>query len=290
MIGENFDQGAFGSAISPNDTPEAPPAVTPAPKEATPPVVASASPPLTSGLSPNYNDIVGQIESSGGTRVGNGGGKYQFMPATAKQYGGTDDAAMGRLTSANVKALSGAGIPINDVTAYVAHQQGAGGAGKLLTAAPDAIAADVVGTKNAQGNKPFFYAKDGTPLTVAQSIDVFNQRVRGAGSKAQAVTASAAPGAAPEVKTAEAEQPKTVKERLRAWVNEYVTPNNGQQQTAQAAPESDDDARERLKADEQAPVATVPLGAPTSGVVRSGGKVLFQRYGRTFDAHGNLVG
>lgn len=289
MIGEDFNADGVGVG-SDLAAPEPPVRVADAASGAPPPVTsAPAQPSPLAGLSPNYRDVVGQLESSGGTQIGNGGGKYQFMPGTAKQYGGSDDTAMDRFTTDNVKALSKAGVPVNDVTAYVAHQQGGGGASKLLTAAPDAIAADVVGAKNAMGNKPYFYAKDGTPLTVAQSIDVFNNRVKNAGSKASAIVPTAAPGAPAEVNALD--KPKTMGERLKAWAKEYVTPDTQQAQgEAKPAAEDEDTTRARLKESELPAVAAVPLGQPTSGVVRSGGKVLFQRYGRTFDAHGNLVG
>jgi hypothetical protein len=294
MIGEGLNDTA-GAGLDDSGAAPAPDSVASAPAAPAPQAAAPAPPanPLD-GLSPGYFNTVGQLESSGGTQVGNGGGKYQFMPGTAAQYGGSGEDAMRRFTADNVNVLRKAGLPINDTTAYIAHQQGAGGASKLLHASPDAIAADVVGAKAAQGNKPFFYAKDGTPLTVAQSLDFFNSRVASAGGKGSVrPTPGAAPavasGSVPAGATAQA-QPTTIKDRIAAWMKDRNARDEGQPAPQKAAPEDEDALRARLKDSELPAVATVPLGSPVSGVVRVHGQTLFQRYGKLFDAKGNLVG
>jgi len=66
------------------------------------------------------------------------------------------------------------GRPAAPGEVYLAHFLGIGGAKQMLTAAPSQIAADVAPTA-AQANGTMFYAKDGTPYTVAQ----FLQRVQG---------------------------------------------------------------------------------------------------------------
>lgn len=100
-----------------------------------------------------------QIESGSGANLYNplskAAGGFQFIPSTAKQYGLKDPydlaqsaEAAARLAADNKAALQKAGIEEpNASQLYLAHQQGAAGAKKLLTGG-DAKAADLVG-KNA---------------------------------------------------------------------------------------------------------------------------------------------
>lgn len=108
------------------------------------------------GLPAGYLERTAMIESGGDPNAQNpnssAGGMFQFIDSTAKQYGLTDKTdpfasadAAARLASDNraylVKALG------REPTAgelYLAHQQGAGGAAKLL-AAGNAPASSVVG-------------------------------------------------------------------------------------------------------------------------------------------------
>jgi hypothetical protein len=120
---------------------------------------------------------VRQIEN-GGSYAGMSGGAYQFKGATAAKYGvnpttspAAQDAAAIRLTSDNAAVLQKSNLPVNDTTLYMAHQQGAGGAQKLLMAPDTAIAQNVVGKANAQGNPAFFYegtGDDKRALTVGE--------------------------------------------------------------------------------------------------------------------------
>ncbi|MEX0349849.1 MAG: hypothetical protein AB3N15_10545 [Paracoccaceae bacterium] len=96
------------------------------------------------------------IESGGNTNAQNpnssAGGAFQFIDSTAKQYGITDktdlnQSATGaaRLAADNAAHLRGVlGREPTAAELYLAHQQGAGGAAKML-ANPNARAVDVVG-------------------------------------------------------------------------------------------------------------------------------------------------
>jgi soluble lytic murein transglycosylase-like protein len=82
------------------------------------------------------------------------GGVFQFIDGTWKQYGGGGDKmdanlnidAGARFTRDNIIGLQKAGLPVNAGTVYLAHQQGLGGAIKLLSN-PNAPAESIVGAK-----------------------------------------------------------------------------------------------------------------------------------------------
>jgi hypothetical protein len=300
MTDDAFGSG-FDQPITATDTPQAAVApALPAPVDVAPaPVVASAAPAqqsdflqggtmpgaaAPSGLSDNYHRAIGQIESSGGAAYGNGGGIYQFIPSTAKALGVTQDqiramtpeqqtALAERFTAQNTAALSKAGLPVNDTTAYLAHQQGPAGAVKLLQADPNAPAASVVGEAAAQGNKPFFYNADGSPKTVAQTLDTFRQKVTAAGGAGAPV--AMAGRQAPT--SAEPSKPMTTGERMKAWLAQQPVPSQPAQQ-----PEKEEEPQHVAQ--------LFGVGQPVSSVIHSGGKVFFQRYGRVFDTNGNQVG
>ncbi|WP_375703875.1 transglycosylase SLT domain-containing protein [Bartonella sp. AD13SXNS] len=113
------------------------------------------------GLPESYLYRVAQVESGGNPNARNprssAGGLYQFIDSTAKQYGLQDRFdpmqaadAMGRLTLDNRNHLSRVlGRAPTDAELYLAHQQGAGGAARLLQN-PHANAAQIVGS-NAVG-------------------------------------------------------------------------------------------------------------------------------------------
>ncbi len=108
------------------------------------------------GLPSGYLGRTAQIESGGNPNAQNpnssAGGAFQFIDSTAKQYGLTNkfdpnasaDAAA-RLAADNKRQLTAAlGREPTAGELYLAHQQGGGGASKLL-ANPNARAVDVVG-------------------------------------------------------------------------------------------------------------------------------------------------
>lgn len=109
------------------------------------------------GISPEYMARTFQIESGGNPNAYNAqskaAGPFQFVPSTGAKYlngaspfdvAGSADAAA-RLASDNKAALTQAlGRSPSDAELYLAHQQGAQGAAKLLTN-PNARAGDLVG-------------------------------------------------------------------------------------------------------------------------------------------------
>jgi hypothetical protein len=108
------------------------------------------------GVDPAYLIRTAQIESSMNPRTSNprssAKGLFQFIDSTRKRYGNFDpydpvassDAAA-RLAKDNAASLRRAiGRDPNPAEMYLAHQQGAGGAAKLLTN-PGAPAAQLVG-------------------------------------------------------------------------------------------------------------------------------------------------
>lgn len=108
------------------------------------------------GVSPDYMRVVAHLESKGDPNAQNprssAGGLFQFIDSTAKDYGlsnkkdpyASSDAAA-RLMRDNAKGLRAVlGREPNAGELYLAHQQGLGGARKLLRD-PGAKAVDVVG-------------------------------------------------------------------------------------------------------------------------------------------------
>jgi hypothetical protein len=126
------------------------------------------------GIDPEYLRKTAWIESKGNPQARNAGsgasGVFQFIPSTWKQYGNGGDPfdpqanadAMGRFTADNVKTFSNAmGRAPTPSELYMMHQQGAGGALKLLKN-PDATVASL-GLGNAvssNGGRPDMTAKD----------------------------------------------------------------------------------------------------------------------------------
>ncbi len=107
------------------------------------------------GISGNFLASVQQLESGNNpnqTSSTGAKGPLQFVGSTAKQYGlvnpfdyGKSADAAARLAADNKAALTARlGRPPTDAELYLAHQQGAGGAAKLL-ANPNVRAGDLVG-------------------------------------------------------------------------------------------------------------------------------------------------
>lgn len=110
------------------------------------------------GLDPNAMRAIAHIESRGNPNAQNpnssAGGLYQFIDSTARQYGlenrfdPTQAADAGaRLARDNARHLQGVlGRSPTAGELYLAHQQGAGGASRLLRD-PNARAVDIVGAE-----------------------------------------------------------------------------------------------------------------------------------------------
>jgi hypothetical protein len=150
--------------------------------------------PTAGGPSPNYENKVLQIESRGDftarSPMSSAYGGFQFTRATGAKYGvlpgATPDqqrAGFRRLTADNAEGLRRAGLPVDDTTLYMAHQQGLSGAQKLLTASGGSPAADIVGRRAAANNPAFFYEGGDTrkrPLTVDEVKAKFASKIGGA--------------------------------------------------------------------------------------------------------------
>jgi hypothetical protein len=132
---------------------------TPAP--GTTPAVSGAPVSTPQGLAA-YKGRVAQIENASGdpnaTSSAGATGKYQFEPSTWAKYGagadihGDQEAAMNGLTSDNRNALAAQlGREPTQAELYLAHQQGAQGALKLM-AEPSRRAGDIVGDQAVNGN------------------------------------------------------------------------------------------------------------------------------------------
>lgn len=116
------------------------------------------------GVSGSYLMRVHQIEDPHNSQTENGehaAGPFQFVPSTAKQYGLSSadrfdpqksaDAAARLAADNRVSLTSSLGRPPTDAELYLAHQQGAGGAAKLLSH-PTVRAGDLVGDKYIREN------------------------------------------------------------------------------------------------------------------------------------------
>ncbi len=128
------------------------------------------------GVSPDYLIKTARIESGNepdpwkaGAQGTSASGAFQFIKSTwdankppgapARAADATPQQqteAANNLTNKNIAALTKAGVPVNDTTAYVAHNLGAAGAVKFISAPDDAKARDVVGAEAANNNPLFF--------------------------------------------------------------------------------------------------------------------------------------
>lgn len=170
---------ANAATARPTVSPSAPALASPA-KQPTPsllPLFVKAS--QSSGVSPSYFATSAQLESrdNPNARNGNAEGLFQFMPATAKEYGILDPndpavatAGEAKFAAANKSALTQMlGRPPTDAELYLAHQQGATGAAELI-GNPNAKAADLVGVDAVVGN-------GGNPkMTAAQFVALWRGR------------------------------------------------------------------------------------------------------------------
>lgn len=167
------------------------------------------------GVSPSYLEKTTWIESKGDPKAKNprssAGGLGQFIDSTAKQYGLTNKFdpnasadAMARLAVDNGNYLrKRLGRDPTDGELYLAHQQGAGGAVKLL-ANPGRPAIDVVGAAafKLNGGKP--------GMTAGEFANLWTKKLDAAGGKGRvkvsgSVETDGAPAPAAEREPAAAE-------------------------------------------------------------------------------------
>ena len=157
------------------------------------------------GVDERLMGVMAAIESGFRTSVKAGTssatGLYQFISGTwnkmVSKYGPKYGIAPGTSpTDARASALMGAEYikensealksvlnrPITDTDIYLAHFLGAGGAKKLLTADPNAIAANLM-PDAARANHDIFYDKTDRPRTVAEVYAVVNDRVKSKGKQ-----------------------------------------------------------------------------------------------------------
>ncbi|WP_068314921.1 transglycosylase SLT domain-containing protein [Polycladidibacter hongkongensis] len=141
----------------------------------------------THGIDPRTMVRIGEIESALNPRAQNksssAGGLFQFIDSTWDEYGGGDkydprlnsDRAGAYLTDVRRALSRGLGRVPEPWELYLGHQQGAGGALKLLTR-PNALAADVVGADAVTLNG----GAEGD--TAAAFADIWKNKYRGAAS------------------------------------------------------------------------------------------------------------
>src|SRR5580765_1142868 len=160
-------------AIPPANGASGTPAVPPETSAATVPSTIGGGSNPNRGVSPDYLIKTAKVESGGRwdatASTTSASGAFQFTNATwneNKPAGAPARAAdatpqqqteaANNLTNKNTAALAKAGIPVNDTTAYVAHNLGSAGAVKFISAPVNAKARDVVG-KEAADNNPLFF-------------------------------------------------------------------------------------------------------------------------------------
>ena len=196
------------------------------------------------GVDPNALTAIAQVESGGRLNAANPNssalGPFQFINGTAKQYGLNDPTdpnqsadAAARLTLDNSKILTNAlGRAPTAGELYLAHQQGPGGAVKLL-ANPDAPAINVVGADAVRLNG------GDQSMTAGQFANQWTSKVdalTGMPQQAPAVQAindiAPLPGAAQGIGGVANEQVPPVFTPIQAQAQQAAP--TGQQQVAQA--------------------------------------------------------
>lgn len=138
-----------------------------------------------------------QVESAYGTKLSNPSGArgpWQFMPATGPQYGlATEEDRMDPYKSADAAARlmldnkrvleKKLGRPVSNGELYLAHQQGATGASKLLLN-PNALAKDVVGASAVKQNLPASQRDKFDKLTTGEFAALWTNKFGGSPSTA----------------------------------------------------------------------------------------------------------
>lgn len=156
------------------------------------------------GIDPQAMLAIAQIESSGNPMAKNpnssAGGLFQFIDSTAKQYGLSDKfdpaasadagARLARDNAAHLRGVLGREPTPGEL--YLAHQQGAGGAAKLLRD-PSARAVDIVGADAVRlnGGNPNMTAAEFASLWMNKTDKVLGGQ--GSGATPQGSVPTAAP-------------------------------------------------------------------------------------------------
>lgn len=147
------------------------------------------------------------VQSTWNTMLKKYGSKYGIPPGTPPTDARANALMGAEFLRENAEALKSVGRPLTDTDLYLAHFLGAGGAKKLLTADPNAIAANVLPSA-ARSNAPIFYDESMKPRTVAEVYQEINRRVQSKGRQfglddgSQAITAGTPSNSATPASTA----------------------------------------------------------------------------------------
>jgi hypothetical protein len=157
------------------------------------------------GASDNYLRTLWAIESGSGKNLRNPNssarGHFQFVNGTARAYGLLGDgfdkrgdleaetAAVVRMAQDDAAELQRNGLPVNDATLYLAHQQGRGGAVRLLkAAASDSPTVDKTTRQN-------MIANGGIGMTPREFVDFWSRKVEAKSQSSPVARPSLADGA-----------------------------------------------------------------------------------------------
>lgn len=157
-------------------------------------------------ISASYLATTAAYESGGNANATNksgAAGLFQFMPKTAAQYGLSNPydpqastMAAAQFANNNYNYLADKlGSAPTDAQLYLAHQQGAAGAARLL-GNPDALASDQVGYQAVYQNLPASMQGQAGTMTAAQFAQVQADMYAKKGGASGASGAGVAPGAA----------------------------------------------------------------------------------------------
>lgn len=206
------------------------------------------------GVDPEFAAKVAIMESNGNPYAKNpkssAGGMYQFIDGTAERYKLDDkfdveksSEAFTAMTKVNKAYLEKKlGRPVSNGELYLAHQQGEGGAAKLLSASPMTKASAIVGSKAVKDNggtadmtaqefaNLWIMKYENTQIPTERSIDGISDSVY---ARANALEAQYPGSGAELVKLYdkdlkfERDQRTQAKNESQDEVSDYLTQNNG---------------------------------------------------------------